>query len=150
MPPRTRSSDPQARRIRAALGFALDRQPAIAKRVGISDRELSRWGNSSDGPTNPRDLDALAEACGVPTWFLRHGFSPPIETGELELRDALDQQQRRIDELEDLIATQIARAGAPFPRGELGRRLQARLPRNGDRQQLDSDPGTGAQTDTGQ
>ena len=87
-------TDPRitAARARAALGYqGINLKADGQKRTGISYPTLSRI----VAKTNPRrastdEMRQIAAACpDVPDWFFEHGFAPPVETGEQDLREAL-------------------------------------------------------------
>ncbi len=98
-------TDPRltADRVRAALAFSNINVTDSLQRVGISKATMQRIVS----PTNPRgasieEMQLVAVACpDVPAWFLEHGFSPPVETGETDLRQELNDTR---DELEALLA----------------------------------------------
>ena len=102
------SIDPaiMASRVRAALAYADIHVKGSHRETGIGDSTMTRIVSS----TSPRgassdEMVKIADACGVPLWFLRHGFTPPVTTGEADLRDRLDLLERQVQaQLSDLEA----------------------------------------------
>lgn len=113
----------KAARVRAARGYAGLEQPDFAELFGISKETVSRIENGK-APISDEFLADVARKCpGVPVWFMQHGFAPPVETGEQDLRDRVGQLEAVIrqlpngDELRELVAgsrhtTQVFKSAA--------------------------------------
>lgn len=65
---------PLAARVRAARAAADLSREELARRIGSSPRAVRRI---EDGGrrAHPEELERIAVACGVPEWFLQHGWS---------------------------------------------------------------------------
>lgn len=90
-----RSPESVAARVRAALAYANIKVKDSGKRVGISAATMARIVS----PTDPRgadgdQLDLIADACGVPRWFLERGFdvkpAGANANGDSEVRELRD------------------------------------------------------------
>jgi DNA-binding XRE family transcriptional regulator len=77
---------PLAARVRAARAAADLSREELARRIGSSPRAVRRI---EDGGrrAHPEELERIAVACGVPEWFLRHGWSGWERQVPLRLED---------------------------------------------------------------
>lgn len=71
--------------------------PELVRRTQIKPGTLRNVISKSrpSGGTEQRLL-AIAHACGVPPWFMEHGFAPPVETGEADLRERVERLEREL------------------------------------------------------
>lgn len=123
--------DEFGRRVRAARAYAGLSQAELAAAI---KRRHPGWEVSlptvkrlekrgAEGVKGSQDdwSQRIAEACGVPRWFLEQGFEGTEPRGG----DALEQ---RVVALEQVFSGLLsAGTGAPAPPGELARRLEALL-----------------------
>lgn len=88
-----------AARFRAAFAYKGMKPAAIANALGVSTRTVNRLetGRSEIDLAMQRTVIGLT---GVPAWFLEYGFAPPVETGEEDLRQELNDTR---DELQALL-----------------------------------------------
>lgn len=85
-----------AARVRAARAYAAMEQQAFASELGVSLRTLSRM-ESGERPATHDERAVIADLCGVPHWFMEHGFHPPAK----ELPPA--EVNRRLSDLEEAV-----------------------------------------------
>lgn len=141
-PPKTADQE-RAARLRAARGYSGLDQRALAAKLGISLTTLSRMENAK---TRVPDEDAYryVEACGVPRWFIEHGFSAPAVPEEPTLAE-------RIEALEGQVATltRLAADALRQPPGELGQAAQGSRPREAHQQQDDLTSAGGSRRGSG-
>lgn len=109
-----------AARCRAALAY----EGIVVKTEGEERTKIPRPTlNRIIAKTNPRaantdELRLIAAACpSVPAWFFEHGFSPPVETGEDDLRQKLRAVEQQIEDLAALVAQQDEERRAAGGRG---------------------------------
>jgi hypothetical protein len=106
------------RRIRAAMALADLDFDELAERIdtkGLGERTLRKLADPADSRgARPHELRLIAEACGVPDWFVAEGFArqgSPIEgrVAQLEAGTAslLKAVEIALDGLEDRFAAQI-------------------------------------------
>lgn len=115
-----------ASRVRAALAYANIYAKDSEEEVGISPATMARI----ISPTAPRgasldELRMVAGACGVPLWFLEYGWSPPVKTGEEEMRERMADIEAAVRALG---ATVPPRPGWLPPREREARRPKPRTP----------------------
>jgi len=71
-----------ARRVRAALAYAGTSHADISKATGITAGTLRNMTSHSRPSGGSLDrLYLIAEACGVPRWFMEHGFDGATSRG---------------------------------------------------------------------
>lgn len=86
-----------------ALGWTLSNTKALNKLLH-GDEALYR-----------EKVDQLIAVTGVPRWFFTHGFAPPVETGETDLRERMEALEQRLsattpaETLEDVAADSTRR-----------------------------------------
>ena len=93
-----------AARLRAAQGYARLSDPDAADILGVSVTQYQRFKRGL-AVTTPEQRLALADATGVPPWFMDHGFEPPVAIRE-------DQALGRIAALERQVTLLLQREGA--------------------------------------
>ncbi len=110
-----------ARRVRAAQGYSGYRRiEDLAKASGVSKDILRRLVLRKNPHAADRDqLEAIADACEVPYWFVEHGFNPPAE-----VFDATSHGDR-LTAVEDQVRVLLEAAGAQAPAGDRDHRLSA-------------------------
>jgi transcriptional regulator with XRE-family HTH domain len=110
-----------ARRVRAAQGYSGYRRiEDLAQASGVSKDILRRLVLRKNPQAADRDqLEAIADACEVPYWFVEHGFNPPAE-----VFDATSHGDR-LTAVEDQVRVLLEAAGAQAPAGDRGHRLSA-------------------------
>lgn len=70
-----------ARRVRAAIAYSGQTQPAVAEAAQVSYTLLRHIVNAKRPAGGTLDrLYRIADACEVPQWFMRHGFPEDFET----------------------------------------------------------------------
>lgn len=98
----------RAARVRAALAFKFPsagphkvKVPEQAKALGwdhsANNRAIYRL-LDGDARLFDEKLETLVAVTGVPRWFLEHGFAPPVETGETEIRLQLAMLERTLSQ----------------------------------------------------
>lgn len=82
------SPSDKKRRAEVARAFAeIGNQDELGERIGFKPPRLRRYLNSLTGELSEVDLLRIAEVCGVPRWFVLHGWNgwreiPGVEGGE--------------------------------------------------------------------
>lgn len=74
----TTTRQERAARIRAAIAYSDRDQKDLAEQLGISVTTLSRYENGKS-PVDDKAAVRILTACGVPEWFLEHGFQDAPE-----------------------------------------------------------------------
>lgn len=153
-----------ASRVRAARGYAGVKQKDLAKALSMSTETLHRV-ESGRRDLTAGEREALIARCGVPEWFMEHGFRPPwvadaviadsdeqvvaliefkVQQAEERVRQGVAEQLELIQrEREQLRLIQPEREErAPAPQGELRRVLDSEPPSREDHPRSGSDQGT--------
>jgi transcriptional regulator with XRE-family HTH domain len=118
------------RRVKAARALAGISVKELAERInqeGLGERTLRALEGDAGRAWRPMELQAVAQACGLPYEFFTVDFSSVFDR-ELRVDDRLDELERRLRRLEGVQA-------APAPPGELGRRAEGSQPNGGHRPQ---------------
>lgn len=85
--------DELAARMRAARGWADLSRREMGQALRVSERQVTRL-ESGQADVTAEIRQRVAEACGVPSWFMDHGFvvTEPEEPGVSERLEALERQ----------------------------------------------------------
>lgn len=148
-----------ASRVRAARGYAGVKQKDLAKALSMSTETLHRV-ESGTRDLTPGEREALIAKCGVPEWFMEHGFRPPwvadivvadsdervVALIDLKVQQAEERVRQDVAEQLELIQREQLRLippereeRAPAPRGELRRVLDSEPPSREDHPRSGSD-----------
>jgi transcriptional regulator with XRE-family HTH domain len=95
-PPNGLTTANAAARIRAARNFADLSQPQLAERIGKTVATLKRM-ERGQRDTDPRELVAVADACGIPRRFMLEGFDAIVDHPTADDMTAL---QKRLEAIE--------------------------------------------------
>jgi transcriptional regulator with XRE-family HTH domain len=128
---------PLAARIRAARCYADLKQPQLAQKTGLGYETIKRIEAGRRTPSLD-ERQTIADACGVPRWFIEEGFG----------REPAGSLDERVATLEREVSSLRAAAGLPAPPGELGRRAAEPEP-TGEDQQPGRRPGEGGRSGGG-
>ena len=123
------NGDPEeAARLRAAFAYAGKTKAERARILGVALRTVSRW-ESAETKIPSEAWPLVADATGVPAWFIESGFAIPPQPEEPTLAervDALEMQisalvkQRAGDETEPPPAELLQPHAAPQPKTDTG------------------------------
>ena len=110
----------RAARIRTARAHAKKSQSEIARHLGVHAQTVKRMENGNAEISDDR-LFAIADFCGVPRRFMRHGFD-----GDNELTRELEAVKKERDAIRDEL---IAAFDRVQDASEFGRQVAAKLRR---------------------
>lgn len=122
-----------ARRLRTARHWAGLTRDELGERIGVVGETIGRYERGEwKKDLEPRTLAAIANATGVPDWFLTDGFERPHD--EPEVVERVEALENRYAVLENRIAEIIARELAAALQATVGGRATgkgARAPGHG-------------------
>lgn len=96
-----------ARRLRTARHWAGLTRDELGEKLGVVGETIGRYERGEFKKLEPRTIAAIADATGVPDWFLTDGFERPHEEPAVEER--VEALENRYTALENRIAEIIAR-----------------------------------------
>lgn len=124
-----------AARARAAAAYSgLEHAEIVARAKAVKRDALPRILSK----TNPRgasreEREALADACGVPRWFMEEGFATPSVASLEERIEGLEASVKRLlDEADARAVEQAVKEGARADAGKRQRRSDRHIAGSGD------------------
>lgn len=98
-----------AARVRAAQGWADLTDDQLAAKLGVSKRTLSRFKAGAEVSYERRT--AIAEATGVPAWFMESGFENAAAPDDPVLAERVEALEARVQAALELARTRDERVG---------------------------------------
>lgn len=95
--------DEDAARVRAAQAWAGITDEEFAERLGVARRTIGRL-KSGAAPVDLERRGRIAEACGVPQWFMATGFAAAPEPEDPTLAERVEALEGRLGTIESLLA----------------------------------------------